>query len=519
MTSPVTPRRAGPRDPAGDLLEATVAYGDRWFDDARGLVWNPAGSFAPVVPDASVHLLPQSAWYAFGLLERDRPGDLGRATRVLEEVLACQYNHPGEVWHGTFAQVAESPQPPLDAQEWVHYDPNWRQFIGTTLVLVLKHHEARLDPLLVARIERALANAVEGEPDDRVSPAYSNIAILKAVLDVEVGARLGMADRVAAGERLAAQVTSAIGARGALAEFNSPTYAGIDLVGLRMWRTTAASERLRHFGDDVEAALWEDLALFFHADLGNLAGPYTRTYGMDLGRYLGAVGLWWWARWGREGAPLPDLGATSIDHGHDLLAGPLVARLERSAGAVGAPWVAELARHFEGVRQVERIIEPAANRVATAWLEPDVALGGEDGDTPAAAWGQAAPATVHWSLGVPASTGIPAVGTVRLHCGDPVTARAGDGVLRIRSHPRTGPPDDLVFWIDAPPAAIGDRPWLVAAMVGPSRWDLPGLTLGVHTAATLTAVETFGTGLLVTYRPSGPVAEAPRVVLRRVVDP
>jgi hypothetical protein len=520
---------------AAELLAAGVAYGDQWFDPQVGLLWNPAGSLAPAVRDATVHLLPQSAWYAFGLLERNSPGDRERAVAVIDAILGHQYDRPGTAWHGTFSQVAERPEPREGAdREWVDYDPNWRQFIGTTLVLVLRHHAAVLDAVLRSRVERALRLAVVGEPPGRITPAYSNIALMKAALEVEVGALLGEPAFVDAGESLAAAVVARFDRFGAFDEYNSPTYYGIDLFGLALWRTCPASGRLREWGARLEAALWEDTAIFFHAGLGNLVGPYSRTYGMDMGRYLGAVGLWWWPQWGRQMAPLPDLLAVSIEHGHDLFMGPLVARL---AGTVPRH-LAELLTGFDGVRQVERRIAEDPERVATAWLEPDLAFGAEGDVALFAAEGQFAPATVHWLLpGAEPGRRPPLVGTARFYCADPTAARATDGTLRVTTQSvparsaedwadtgdAAGPageasatPAAAAFLISLPPDAGFD---LSPAMVEPGRWNLPGLVLRVQTSSVLVGAEPFGEDLLVTYRqPDGAGASGHRFVLRRVAN-
>ena len=95
-------------------------------------------------------MLPQTAWYAVGLLLRDGAGDRDRAVRALGTVLDHQYDAPGQVWHGTFTLVHEIPPPRAGARMWVDYDPNWRQFIGCTLLLVLR----RLGDLVPAGARR-----------------------------------------------------------------------------------------------------------------------------------------------------------------------------------------------------------------------------------------------------------------------------------------------------------------------------------------------------------------------------
>ena len=47
-----------------------TAWADRWWDEERGLLWNPPGSFDDEgLPPRSAHLVPQSGWYAAGLLD------------------------------------------------------------------------------------------------------------------------------------------------------------------------------------------------------------------------------------------------------------------------------------------------------------------------------------------------------------------------------------------------------------------------------------------------------------------
>src|SRR5687767_8639532 len=143
---------------------------DAHYDDERGLLWNMPGAFDDKVgPPQSFHLVQQSPWYALGLLAR---GDTHRAWRVLNELCALQYDEPGTPWHGTFARFAESPPPRAGAVEWIDYDPNWRQFVGTAFALALRRFE--VPDATADRMRAAIALAVAGEPPDRVAPWYSN---------------------------------------------------------------------------------------------------------------------------------------------------------------------------------------------------------------------------------------------------------------------------------------------------------------------------------------------------------
>jgi hypothetical protein len=369
------------------FADQATAWADRWWDEEGGLLWNPPGSFDDEgLPPFSVHLVPQSGWYAAGLLRR---GDVDRAVRVLDELCALQYDRPRAVWDGTFARFPEWPEPVDGAVEWLDYDPNWRQFLGTTFSVLLRTYD--LPGRLAERLRAAVRRAVDGEPPGRVRPGYSNIALMKAWLHE---------DEVFAGEAVAA-----FDQHGAFEEYGSPTYYGIDLWALALWRRFPPSSAFADAGERLWSALADDIARWWHPGLRNRCGPYTRAYGMDLTRSLGLLGLW------LPDPVVPPLG-DHLHHGHDLTMAPLVELVG------GGPAVA-----FDGA---ERVVEQAlpGGRFATGWLGPDVMVGGERG-AHARAEGQYHPATAHWAAGDGT------VGWLRLRHAGPLWATASPGRLTV----------------------------------------------------------------------------------------
>jgi hypothetical protein len=331
-----------------------MSWADQYYDEARGLLWNPPGSLEDDgVAPLTVHMTPQSAWYAVDLLAR---GERDRARRILDELVALQYDEPGTPWHGTFARVAEAPRPRDGAVEWVHYDPNWRQFVGTTFRLI----ELAFGLDLHEPIDLAIA----GEPPDRVPPSYSNIALMRAWLERD--------------ETLAQQIVDRFAVNGCFDEYGSPTYYGIDLYALALWRVHPPTPRFGELAAAVETDLWRDIARWYHPGLRNLCGPYSRAYGMDMSSYVALLGLW-----------LPDPVVPDLDrpfaHSHDLLLAPVVELLGRRTEPLP----------FETGLVSQRIDD---DRVATGWLGDDVMMGGEDGGR-WRAQGQYHPATVHWHDG------------------------------------------------------------------------------------------------------------------------
>ena len=177
---------------ARSLAVESLRWSDQWWDAPSSLLdVDFAGQ--PAVRD--------SCWYALGLLLRNEKGDTQRACAIIDAVLATQFDEPGAVYHGTFPRwIGEARPPAENPQMWRDYDPNWRQFIGTTLALILDEYSARLAAAQIARMDRAIRLAVEGEPEARCPASYTNIALMKAALLTWAGERYGETGWVAYGE-------------------------------------------------------------------------------------------------------------------------------------------------------------------------------------------------------------------------------------------------------------------------------------------------------------------------------
>jgi hypothetical protein len=375
---------------ARDLATAALDIVDGWWDDHADLLWNPPRSFDGDLAPWSVHMVPQTAWYAAGLLLRSAPGDVERACRALRRLVDLQYDESGTVWHGTYARFAEWPEPRDGAVEWRDYDPNWREFLGTTFSVILHLLFRDLPADVVSLLEQSVALAQRGEPEGRIAESYANIALMKAWLDADTGRRTGDADLVADGEAFAGRVVERFGRHDAFEEYGSPTYYGIDLFALALWRELPPTERFAEWADQVETALWRDIADWYHPGLGNLCGPYTRSYGMDMQRYAALLGMWMWPTLGAD-APFPPFDA-GFDHAHDLAMAPMAALLDTRIPDDVLPSL----RAFNGEHLVHKVISEDPRRTLTGWLAPAVMIGAEDNESDRSGYGQNHPTTIHW---------------------------------------------------------------------------------------------------------------------------
>jgi hypothetical protein len=449
--------------PARDLAERSIAWMDSCWDEAAGLFRMPGDALYEEGPaGTAVHLVRGTAWYALGLLLRDASGDRERAGRAIDALLAYQFDAPGQPYHGTWYRSPHEPPPPEHPVMWRDYDPNWREFIGTTLALILLEYEPRLPAGLVRRIDVALRRAVIGTLARNVDASYSNIALMTAFLLQFAADRFGEPAWAAAAERLATDVRLRFRANSTFDEYNSPTYYGVDLYALALWRSYSSSALLREAGAEMEAALWRDIAQYYHAALRNVAGPYDRSYGMDMRRYVACLGMWIWLATGYEQAPFPDL-SRPLEHGWDFAIAPLFALLGLRMPDDARPHFLA----FQGERQIERVIAAEPRRVATAWIGARAMLGAEDSGGHKQAGPQFHPATIHWLAADDA------VGWIRLRHTAPVDARAEHGRLSISCAEHAGGDLEFVFQLSAPEIA--------ADALQHERWQLPGLTVRVET--------------------------------------
>lgn len=450
-----------------EIFDASMQWADRSWDPNVKLCRAPASSVYRESRLGPYFMVRESTWYALGLLLRNGPGDRDRAIEILNVVLNQQYHEPGKPWDGTFRRSPNEPEPGPNAVMWRGYDPNWREFIGTTFAVILEEYRDRIPADLARRMIASIDDAVAGEiKQGRLAHTYTNPALMLGFLWDYAAVHGNRPDWTAGAEKWQDTVYQLFKQHNAFYEFNSPTYAGVDFFALALWRDYGSTPRMRSRGSEMEAALWRTTAQLYDANLRNISGPYDRSYGMDMLHYVSVTGLWLRTVLDADRAPLPPLNPP-VDHVADLWFVPPIVILDTRI----PPDAMKGFLKFPGKHEVRQPI--ADGRIATAWIGGDIIYGGEiTGHTRGVdAQSQFHPVTIQWQ-----SSG--RVGWVQLTSCPPIDANATSQGIVISTD------GDVGFRISAPDAAAKD--------VTAGKWSLPGLTVSIQTDAKGFSVEQHG---------------------------
>ncbi|KAF4544405.1 uncharacterized protein LTHEOB_5975 [Lasiodiplodia theobromae] len=421
-----------------------------------------------------------TAWYTIGLLKRNQGDDVLHAKAALRNILACQYTEEFDsAWYGTFKLSPDQPDPTPDSdlyppEIYTTYDPNWREFIGTTLVQAVEEFEHLLGEDLVSAIETSLTHAAIGgmrrngtyPEDDNLILGYSNPAYMRAVVVSWIGHRLNnstFTDFANLQGKLLLELFTWNNSN-TLGEYNAPTYYGMDIWALSAAiKYAPANSTIKSTSEYVLTELWKDIAAHYNPYLKNMVGPYDRAYTRDMTTHSSILSLWFWAIFGHARGPQPPKGEADLLY--DVAQGAQIALVAHTTSSYIPPtltaWLTGSA-YTDAPRFLNRTIKEDLSssyvRVATSWLSGPLMIGAESIAETANRGDQFVPAIVHWASD-PAHQPAPYVGFFSLYpSASTVEAVAGERSLRIRYPNRTQEGTGVFTF-----AVSGVAPWWLLA--------------------------------------------------------
>jgi len=444
-----------------ELYCAAMEWLDGHWDGAAGLIkLDPSLSYrGNTTKEQPLHYVRETAYYALGLFIR---GETQKALIALDRVLLNQLTvRNTEPCGGFLRHPQETIVAPKKAVEWVEYNPNWREYIGLALAIILAEFDTQLPEEMRERTEEGLRAAMAGSLWRRVPAEYTHIALIKAFLLSFCGVRYDLEAWLEGGEMQGREIFRVFKEHHCFPTYNSPTHYGIDLLALGLWRKYSPSHEMQAMASEMETGLWEDIARFYHAGLSNLAGPYARAYGMDLRSYASPLGLCLWASLGKTLAPFPEL-STPFPQQHELaFAIPILA-----AGVTVPSSLLGTFKTFGNERLIEKEFRKEA--FATAWIGKELMVGGNTQPEEKRSHFHTAPAeypaTVHWNAGN-------GLGWFCAQASSGLLAKAAEKSLSIRTVPNSTvapqgepPAFKLLVHSPAPPILSLDK-WVFPSLI------------------------------------------------------
>jgi hypothetical protein len=223
----------------------------------------------------------------------------------------------------------------------------------------------------------------------------------------------------------------------------------------------------------MEAATWRELASFYNPHLHNLAGPYSRAYGMDMASYVSLVGLWLSVEGELNTVPEVLLDS-ALRHAHDLLWAPSFSLAGTKIPADTVPLLRALR---EPVLEVTTIPGPEG-AMLKAWISETLMIGTYVDRRPRDPTTQFWPVTMHWK-----DPGLdPAHGAawMRVEHARGLSTDLSERGLKLTYTPGMR----LIFRFRASE--------LSAHRFSLTQWDLPGLMAAIQTDGTTLSVQHLG---------------------------
>ena len=170
-------------------------------------------------------------------------------------------------------------------------EPASSDFVGSDLIILYHKYRQRFPTDVMEKMEFLLKNVAQITYNKNQKPNYNNMAIMSSFIMEYVGRLYNLEEIHTRGIEKARAITSGYRAYNTMCEYNTPTYYGVDVMGLSLWKELSYSQEMRELGTFLQESLWKDIAMYYNANLRNMCGPYLRGYGMDMTRYNAVIGV------------------------------------------------------------------------------------------------------------------------------------------------------------------------------------------------------------------------------------
>lgn len=257
-------------DPAHETGKRLFAEGmAAWharFDEQVGLIEQRT--------DTGVyHPIRESFAYAYALVQAEGEPALPKAERIIRRALQAQERNPAHPHYGGFKWMDEDRSVT---------DLNAVQFVLEQVLPFLLDYGEWISPAVRAELLAAVRLGAAEIARLNVAVWYTNITLLDMLNTVLAGQALGDEALLQRGRQRIDEWIAFTNLVGGIPEYNSPTYAAVDLAALAELAQRAVDPVVRVKAQVMEERLWIQTALHYHHPTAQLAGPHSRAYHNDV---------------------------------------------------------------------------------------------------------------------------------------------------------------------------------------------------------------------------------------------
>lgn len=219
------------------------------------------------------HYTRESLIYAVALLDSGLEENRQRAIGILEKVVSLHDADPNSKTYGIWSWYLEEPLDKMSPPDF-----NWADFCGVQLLQVLLDHSDRISAELLESIKKSIVHACNSIMKRKVSPTYTNIAIMDVYVTLVAGELLGSKEIFAYGKEYMKIFYDFTKSNGTFTEYNSPTYTITALTEITRILDHAKDEECLAMADELHKIAWGCIAIHYHPASGQWAGPHSRCY-------------------------------------------------------------------------------------------------------------------------------------------------------------------------------------------------------------------------------------------------
>ncbi|PCH00294.1 Hypothetical protein PENO1_048620 [Penicillium occitanis (nom. inval.)] len=371
---------------AQSLFDQSMSFQDQIYDPEASYL---RYFYYPLA--AGPHETRSTVWYSIGLLQRNQGDDVKEAVKILENVIGDQEKNTTVQWYGDYTVYPEQPTVGSAAYAPVIYnswDPNWRGFIGTALIIIYEEFGNLLPTNVQNLILESLRNntigdtyRVGGVDGDNLYPAYSNAWLMRTVASSWTGLKLNDSNMTTSGDTWAQEFLDLFDRNNTLSEFNGPTYAGVSLYALTIAAKYLSSTDsiIGQNAKRVIQNIWDYESLLWNPNMRNFAGPWDRSYGYDMNKYVAIMSEWIWALIGKERVWRYSSPIATMTHADDFELAPVIAVLsEFHRSLLPKPVISRLKTFVGEHTYTGHTYAPPADyepRNITTWVSANLTIG------------------------------------------------------------------------------------------------------------------------------------------------